>query len=165
MGNTDWKNTNENRRLLKSQWRTLLLRQPLKKKDSHPIMLCMTRVAAIHVCSPDIPFFRFCHALLTQLLPTKLRSRLQFHTGEPLEVRYALNAYGIPLENLTVTWTGKVNLNYFKQWMKLRHLIESKSDDLEQNSSNKISITAASGSSGNRIIVECPNSADVIFRL
>jgi len=75
--------------------------------------------------------------------------------GEHIELRYALNAFGIPSDDLPVTWKGKIKLNYHKQWMKLRTCIESK-PDYYLNGENTVSKSNP--------IVECPNSTDVIFR-
>ena len=90
-------------------------------------------------------------------------------TGEPVELRYALNAFGIPTDDLPVTWTGKIKLSYHKQWLKLRTCIENKQDYYLNSASagsrpvyhpypNQQELS--SSSSG---IVECPNSTDVIF--
>jgi len=87
--------------------------------------VCMTRLSGIHWCSPNTQFFSILCSIWAYGANSRWRSLLQIHTGEPVELRYALNAFGISSDNLPVTWTGKIKLNYHKQWMKLRTCIET----------------------------------------
>jgi len=102
------------------------------------------RVSAIHVCSPDTPLFRIAR-YITVLRANEDRVRLKLHVGEPIELRYILHGYGIPTENIPMTWSGTIKVIYLKNWMKLRKAMED-------------------GSSNMTGVVECPNSKDVIFR-
>eukprot|EP00533_Pseudo-nitzschia_delicatissima_P015905 CAMPEP_0197267830 /NCGR_PEP_ID=MMETSP1432-20130617/3815_1 /TAXON_ID=44447 /ORGANISM="Pseudo-nitzschia delicatissima, Strain UNC1205" /LENGTH=317 /DNA_ID=CAMNT_0042732815 /DNA_START=84 /DNA_END=1037 /DNA_ORIENTATION=- len=54
------------------------------------------------------------------------RTKLIFHLGESMEINYKLQGYGIPFEHVPISWTGKVKVQYLKQWMRLRKAIEQK---------------------------------------
>lgn len=104
-------------------------------------------------------------------------SRVTFHLGQSIELRYALRGYGIPTELIPSTDTGNVKVVNLKQWIKLRDFLEK-----YPNSSRTGSISSDSedamdyeytGNSPQRqrsqqhqrsTIVECPGSSDVIFR-
>ena len=71
--------------------------------------------------------------------------------GEPIELQYALRCFGIKAgDNLPITPSGVIKTNYIRQWIRLRKLIESESND---NNNNIISD-----------IVECPYLNDVLLR-
>lgn len=97
------------------------------------------RVSAIHICSPDTPLFRIRRATTTMRIGHN-RKRLKQHVGRPIEFRYALQSFGIPTEQFPITFTGKLKLTYFRQWLRLRELVEDK-QCLEHNVSNCIDAT------------------------
>jgi hypothetical protein len=113
------------------------------------------RVSAMHICTPDTPFFRFCRAMWTIGVGGSSRSRLKIHVGEPVELQYALRAYGISTEQLPITWTGKIKHNYMRQWMRVRFVLEgSDKDFLKRQKQSETPMT----------VIECPTVNDVIFR-
>lgn len=67
--------------------------------------------------------------------------------GEDIENRYKLTGYGIPLDQLPITESGRVKTTHFKKWLQLRKNIETLRLDEDKQS-----------------IIECPNLNDVVFR-
>ncbi|OEU09099.1 hypothetical protein FRACYDRAFT_249012 [Fragilariopsis cylindrus CCMP1102] len=117
----------------------------------------------------------------------------RIHLGNPIEIRYKLQQYGVPIELIPSTDTGNIKSVNLKQWMKLRiHLererqksayyLSSSDNDSDNNGgrggydsggvSSSLSTTSSSSSSivttatniDISTIVECPLSNDVIFR-
>ena len=142
------------------------------------------RVAACHFCAPpNDPFFRILYSVLA-LCSGGTRSRLNFHSGEPIELEYKVNSYGIPVDLLPLTSTGNVKTSNLKKWMHLRSAFEE--DVLaygyqgrgwgNQNyttttaSTNAAAAAASTSSTGmdNKNyyydMIECPGSSDVVFR-
>ena len=74
--------------------------------------------------------------------------------GEDVELRYKLKCYGIPTELIPVTESGNIKTVYFKQWMRLRKILESIVRTNQKKYSNN----------DDDSIIECPRSNDVIFR-
>ena len=124
-----------------------LLRTPLRKvTKSRPLRVC-----AVHYCSPDTPFYRFLHGILTNVIysPTATElyqadkfPRFRIHLGKPIELGYALQSYGISTDKIPITPTGTIKTHYFYQWMWIRHMIERGLD-----------------------IIDCPRLHDVLFRM
>mmetsp|Transcript_59764 Transcript_59764/g.146717 ORF Transcript_59764/g.146717 Transcript_59764/m.146717 type:complete len:524 (+) Transcript_59764:390-1961(+) len=102
-----------------------------------------TRQVAMHQCTPDEPVFRLIHAGMQLALSFEARLRAKFHQGSPLEVKYKLLAFGIPVDLIPITESGKVKTKYHQQWIKIRRAKEEM---------NEIGL------------VECPNLNDVAFR-
>lgn len=102
-----------------------------------------TRSVAFHNCTPDEPIYRLLKALAMLAMKPGDRPRTVFQQGTPLEVKYKLLAFGIPVDLLPVTETGKVKTKHWVQWMKVRRAKEEKGDIRP---------------------VECPFLNDVIFR-
>jgi hypothetical protein len=75
----------------------------LHKKDHN---LTTVRVSAMHQCSPDTPLFRFRRAVTTMRI-AHIRSRMKIHVGSPIEIQYILQGYGVPIETIPITYTGK----------------------------------------------------------
>jgi hypothetical protein len=95
--------------------------------------------------------------------------RTKFHFGNPIELRFALQGYGIPTEFIPSTDTGNVKSVNLRQWIRLRGHLERQADylratqyssQIESGASEYDESTASSTSD----IVECPGSNDVIFR-
>ena len=93
-----------------------------------------TRIAAIHMCLPDRPFFRAFKSILgLNMFPSNTqRLRLKFHLvssdnrghQSELYTRYQLKGYGLPIELLPLTETGNIKTVQFFQWIKTRKYIE-----------------------------------------
>jgi len=106
------------------------------------------RMSACHLCTPDTPFYGVFQSLITAVM-TGDRCRVKVHVGHDVENRYQLNGYGIPLDQLPITESGKIKTTYFKKWIQFRKNLEDPKSDFCQS---KLSI------------VECPGVADVVFR-
>lgn len=141
------------------------------------------RLTAIHFCLPNTTL----HHILTRIYGMALgnfSTRIKFHLGQSVELRYALKSYGIPTELIPSTDTGNVKYVNLKQWLKMRAFIEqnpstsathsftSDSDDamdFEYTGSGMAGTAQSSQNYGRRqqqrnLIVECPGCNDVIFR-
>jgi hypothetical protein len=126
--------------------------------------LLSVRLSAIHVCSPDTPFFRLRRSFVTMAIGSHNRSRLKLHLGTSVELRYALQNYGIPIDFIPMTFTGKIKLSYVRQWLRLRYMIEDKekltaTTNYSTNSNFNITITP-----NDNILVEAPYLNDVLFK-
>jgi len=82
------------------------------------------RVAAMHWCSQDKPIYRVLNSLYYFSLDSKSQSRYKVHLGEPLEIRYKLQAFGIPIDLLPLTHTLALKRQHHMQWMTCRRYIE-----------------------------------------
>ena len=69
------------------------------------------------------------------------------NVGEEVDLLYTLKGYGIPVELIPVTGTGNIKLVYWKQWIRLRKLIEKMREERIESS-----------------IIECPGFNDIVFR-
>eukprot|EP00537_Pseudo-nitzschia_pungens_P010295 CAMPEP_0172390554 /NCGR_PEP_ID=MMETSP1061-20121228/7171_1 /TAXON_ID=37318 /ORGANISM="Pseudo-nitzschia pungens, Strain cf. pungens" /LENGTH=541 /DNA_ID=CAMNT_0013120959 /DNA_START=243 /DNA_END=1868 /DNA_ORIENTATION=- len=120
------------------------------------------RPSAIHICFPDRPVYRFFRKLIMVQGSQPNRPKMIFHLGEPIELRYKLNSYGIPTDHIPISVTGTIKVGYVKQWMRAREVIEEKEyrsrfsmnncGDYDDERDNNLSI------------VECPQLEDVLFR-
>jgi len=107
------------------------------------------RTCCYHWCMPPLPPTHPIHmvrAAMAMGLPEE-QQRIKFHIGNEIELMYKLKSYGIPVEYIPVTGTGKIKTAYMKQWMRNRKLLES-----------------ARTSSIADPFVLCPSSNDVLFR-
>jgi len=135
--------------------------------------LTCDRITAIHCCSPDTPHYRLRRAVMVLRCGKENISKLIFHLGESMEIHYRLQGYGIPFEYVPISWTGKIKVQYLKQWMRIRHAIEhhiiAKHNNTNYCSSNSDgssdeTTTVSYSNSVGGDIIECPQLQDVIFR-
>ena len=151
----------------KINYRIPLRQSPLQNYGSWGCV----RVCAIHLCTPDTPSFRFRRSIIS-LRAFQNRSRLRVHIGEPVELRYKLQGFGIPTGNIPMTWSGNVKVVIFKNWMKVRKAIEDDQDRRQQNQQKDARPSDSNTNNTNdpnhrgdmSKVVECPYSNDVIFR-
>lgn len=124
------------------------------------------RISAIHVCSLDTPAFRFRRTIITLRTIQDQRSRLKLHVGQPFELCYYLQGFGIPTENIPMTWSGNIKTSNFKNWMKLRKAIEEDNEAKRQYLRSFRSPVESNRVYNSRMsnVVECPNSTDILFR-
>jgi len=137
------------------------------------------RITAIHCCSPDTPHYRIRRSVMVMRSGKENLNKLIFHLGEAMEIHYKLQGYGIPFEHVPISWTGKVKVQYLKQWMRIRQAIEQPTIDDNSNRSsssnnNKHETGNSSCSDGScdetsvissvSQIIECPQLQDVVFR-
>ena len=73
-----------------------------------------------------------------------------YYAGESVELQYKLRSYGIPTEDLPISFTGTIKMGYLKKWIRARETQESDSY-LQQPMES-------------RNIIECPQHTDVLFR-
>lgn len=128
----------------------------VKSVDGLPI-----RIAALHFCIQNRPVYRILNSLFYFTLDSSYKSRYKVHIGEPLEIRYKLQGYGIPVDLLPITHTMTLKRQSHLQWINFRKYVEQ-----GENGSSKASSKNSSRASLNvdpADIVECPRSYDVII--
>jgi hypothetical protein len=110
------------------------------------------RVAAVHCCMPDTPFFRIVRAIIAMNSTDDLRVRMRFSIGRNVEIRYQLLGYGIPVSTIPLTDTGTVKNKHLLQFIMTRRAIEDalSSEDRSQTYWKEF--------------IDCPFSKDVVFR-
>jgi len=118
----------------------------MKCNEASPI-----RLAAVHFCYPNTPFFQLLRSIMAMTLSMTYRLRLKFHVGEGVELHYILKGYGIPIDLIPITDSGNVKTTYLKQWLRLRKIME-------------VGFLPSGVEAHNISIIECPRSNDVIFR-
>lgn len=101
------------------------------------------RITALHQCLPDTAIFRLTKAVVILSLDVEMRTRMKFHTDDHIETNYQLMTYGIPVDLIPKTGTGKLKIKNHQQWIKTRKVSEESKEDFP---------------------VECPGMHDVIFR-
>jgi hypothetical protein len=120
------------------------------------------RMSAIHICTPDTPFFRLSRSLIAMAMGSHNRARLKLHLGTAVELRYKLQVYGIPIDCIPLTYTGKIKLTYARQWLKIRNMIEDK-EKLTTCTATTTNCNNSTNSDSN-ILVEAPYLNDVLFK-
>jgi len=108
------------------------------------------RPCSIHCCVPDTLAHRIVVSVMKIQIGKRTRLRLKTHIGQPMELLYKLQSFGIPTEHIPVSFSGTIKTGYFKQWTRSREAQES-SVYLEM-------------SNDFRGIIECPRLGDVLFR-
>ena len=84
----------------------------------------LLRTVALHICTPETPFFRLRRSLYSTAMIRETNSRIRFHVGTSLELLYALKGYGIPVELIPLSSGGTIKAAYHIQWLLLRQEIE-----------------------------------------
>jgi len=138
-----------------------------------------TRCASFHFCFPNTPFFHIMRSILAlTLTPMRERTRVKLHMGERVEVQYELMGYGIPIELLPTTETGRLKTKNCTQWIKARKLLEgytttttTTTTNTTTTSTNNVNRTQKQQQDDNDndtttvvIRIDCPGVNDVIFR-
>ena len=121
------------------------------------------RPTGIHCCSPDTPLYRFRRSILTMRIGKFNRTRLVMHLGNSMENRYKLQSYGIPPDQMPITYAGRIKTVYLRQWMKLREHIELGVNE-PRSSSKGSTMGGRFGFLGDGARIESPFLSDVIFR-
>jgi len=106
-------------------------------------------MVAMHVCTADTPFYAMIRTYVIVMINGNYRGRVKMHVGQDIENRYQLSGYGIPMDQLPITESGKIKATHFKKWLQLRKNIEDPSCELRREL---------------ELIVECPGLNDVVFR-
>jgi len=110
------------------------------------------RIAAGHHFFHDSVVFRLFETYLIALYKTRIIGPRvvshNFYVGRTqLEMKYRLLGFGIPIDYIPWTDTGKIKVKFWNGWLKSRDLLES--EHMKDRSLG---------------IVECPGTNDVIFR-
>ena len=149
-------------------------KKPFIQAREHEVV--SVRAAAIHCLSPDTPHFRFRRSIMTMRLGRHNRTRLNTLLGESVELRYKLNAFGIDSEQIPITYSGKIKVVYFKQWLKVRELIEQAEEasmhkrqynhhqSKPNNNGSLLPRVVTPTSVAAETMIESPYLSDVIFR-
>uniref|UniRef100_A0A7S4ENT3 DUF6824 domain-containing protein n=1 Tax=Pseudo-nitzschia australis TaxID=44445 RepID=A0A7S4ENT3_9STRA len=131
------------------------------------------RITAVHICLPRSSLSQIASSFVLHL--KQYSTRLRIHLGDPLEIRYKLQGYGIPTEFIPATDAGNIKSANLRQWMKLRKHVEKEEQEwmvqtgtlYSSSNSEEDSSLASTGVDIHMPmsnIVECPLSADVVFR-
>ena len=134
--------------------------QKPQKQHAKDHQVASVRASAIHCCTPDTAFYRFRRSVMTMRIASHNRSKLKVHLGESVENRYTLETYGIPAKNIPLTWSGTIKVQYVRQWIRLRQLIEERQCKQLQSGIPPSNFE----SNNNSTMIECPNLNDVLFR-
>jgi len=146
------------------------------------------RTSAVHIGMPDSSFFL---SFLTKIYGTgrgPIDARIKIHLGKSVELRYKLQGFGIPVELIPATDTGNVKHENLKQWIKLREYLEKYPKSVRRGSMSSVDsddsfahqqyyqqqqfaqyapqyqMQQQQQQPKKLVIVECPESNDVIFR-
>jgi len=133
---------------------------PVKTKDHETLTI---RACAIHVCTPDTPFYRLRRSIMTMRIGRHNRGRYVVHLGTSVELRYKIQAYGVHSDQIPLTYTGTIKTNHVRQWIEARKFIESnhlKNCKLTVNGSD----CNCGPTSFNETVIESPYLSDIIFR-
>jgi len=128
-------------------------------------LIVPVRACAVHLCYPNTALAKAVASIFTIVGSSRL-SMVKFHFGNPIELRYQLQGYGIPTDLIPSTDTGNVKSVNLKQWMKLRKYLEWRTQEIktmwesEESDESSLSLEIRTFSQ----IVECPASNDVLFR-
>jgi hypothetical protein len=115
------------------------------------------RVSAMHFCFKDSPKIRLLKAVATLMVGGKTRTRLTFHSGDTAwDVRYRLMGFGVPVDMLPVTETGKLKPRPWLTWIKLQKWLEN--NQKVQHSHQFLD------QEPDTPVIQCPFSKDVVFR-
>ena len=112
----------------------------------------ITRITAGHHFLPDSKFYKLFETCMLVLYRsgalTEQVVRHKCYVGyTQLGMKYHILGYGIPVQYMPWTDTGKIKSKYWNGWLKLRTVIES----------DRPKIKALD-------IVDCPGTTDVVFR-
>jgi hypothetical protein len=83
-----------------------------------------TRYTAIHVNMPDTQLYHFLKAIMLSMIPSTYRAITRIHTGSTLECNYSMCSFGIPIQDMCITPSGKTKNKAFLQTLKARNAID-----------------------------------------
>mmetsp|Transcript_34152 Transcript_34152/g.80387 ORF Transcript_34152/g.80387 Transcript_34152/m.80387 type:complete len:501 (-) Transcript_34152:227-1729(-) len=128
----------------------------LKFVDSVPVRIC-----AFHLCKCNhsaVHFLKLLFFCVGSVMRNNHRIRMKIHTGDRTEISYQLLGYGIPVDLLPLTDSGKIKTKNFFLWLKVRKALED-SRCVDENAAYKPLSRIFCGNN-----IECPGLNDVIFR-
>jgi len=76
------------------------------------------RVSAGHFCFPNTPMYLLAAAMISLIAPKTVRVRQNKIFGSPTEYKYSLMAYGIPVDQLPITASGRIKTTSHQRWIK-----------------------------------------------
>lgn len=130
--------------------------KPAMETKVHQIPVA--RISAVHMCSPDTPFYRMRRALILMAAGNS-RTRMRVHVGDSMEMRYKLQGFGIPSEKIPITYSGSIKTTNLKKWMRLRHIQEDERLNRKMNASGSNKRSCAKIEA-----IDSPYLTDIIFR-
>eukprot|EP00536_Pseudo-nitzschia_multiseries_P006407 jgi/Psemu1/304094/fgenesh1_kg.135_\ len=124
-----------------------ILPKPVRRiLDVISLKVVPIRIAAVHICIQDNPWFRLASYLILQALPKQFRIRSRVHMGSIEECSYNLMTYGIPSDQIPIKSSGIIKCADHKKFIAF---CQEREDALFRNGS------------GFRGIL-CPSSKDII---
>ena len=85
---------------------------------------CPVRFSAVHMCFPNEFMFRFLKPLMLFLVGKAGRRVLRIHSGTNMECYYSLRSFGIRLEDIPTTFSGRIKTRQHMRWMKVRQTMD-----------------------------------------
>ena len=122
------------------------------------------RLVSIHFCARETFFLNLMKSMVVAHMNKDLRPRFIPHLAECIEVRYALQGFGIPVYDLPVTSTGTIKTENIKRFINLRLYVE-KEDNTTMHNNNRNNNTILSSSLSSSTITDCPYLNDVSMQL
>jgi hypothetical protein len=105
--------------------KTLIISDVEEQRSVSKMMSALPiRVSAAHICLPKEPTSQFLQALLVLAMPKDERTRTRIHLGRPVECRYSLMTFGLPVKDLPLTDSGRIKNKFQLSWMKTRQAKE-----------------------------------------
>lgn len=130
-------------------WKNISKRPIVSSQSSFKTLTLGIRTTSIHMCTPDTPRYRFRRSIMLIRIGRE-RSRVRMHIGKSVELMYTLQSFGLPVDYIPISFTGKVKEKYVKEWIRLRQLIED--ERLSHGWTNKSTM------------IESPYLDDIVFR-
>jgi len=81
---------------------------------------CPMRFSAVHMCFPNEFLFRFLKPLMLFLVGKPGRKVLRIHSGTNIERNYSLSSFGIRVDDIPTTYSGRIKTRQHLRWLKVR---------------------------------------------
>ena len=121
------------------------------------------RLVSIHFCGRETLFLKLIKSVALARMNKELRPRFIPHLAECIEVRYTLQGFGIPVNDLPVTLTGTIKTENVKRFINLRLYVE-KEDKSTMHNNNRNNNNMLSSSLSSSTITDCPYLMDIIMK-
>eukprot|EP00535_Pseudo-nitzschia_heimii_P003665 CAMPEP_0197192918 /NCGR_PEP_ID=MMETSP1423-20130617/26047_1 /TAXON_ID=476441 /ORGANISM="Pseudo-nitzschia heimii, Strain UNC1101" /LENGTH=547 /DNA_ID=CAMNT_0042645935 /DNA_START=131 /DNA_END=1774 /DNA_ORIENTATION=+ len=136
----------------------------LERKGFHQFFDAVPlRWSGFHLCMLKNSAFKMLKGLFLRIIPKDMRRITRVHFGTSLECEYSLRCFGIPIEDIPRTCTGKIKTKFLVKWVKIRTAMDDHRRMMAQNNYN--SYYARPPSARAFPGIECPEVNCVLFRL